>query len=114
VETLEFTYRDSAGRLLAAGICDVCRQSLSSVYFYHDPAEASRGLGTFGALWEIRAAAELGIPYYYLGYWVAGCDTMDYKASFRPYELLHPDGVWRAGAGVTALTPNLSLERSVE
>jgi arginine-tRNA-protein transferase len=114
VETLEFTYRDSGGRLLAAGICDVCRESLSSVYFYYDPAEARRGLGTFGALTELETADALGIPYYYLGYWVAGCDTMAYKSSFRPYELLCSDGVWRAGGGVTALTPDLSPEATVE
>ena len=97
VDTVEFTYRDPAGRLLAVGICDVCRQSLSSVYFYYDPAAARRGLGTFGAVREIEAAAAMGIPHYYLGYWVPGCDTMHYKADFRPYELLGTDGVWRPG-----------------
>ena len=101
VDTVEFAFRDAGGRLLAVGICDVCRQSLSSVYFYYDPAEAKRGLGTFGALHEIDAALALGIPYYYLGYWVSGCDTMHYKADFRPYEILGPDGIWRPGGGVT-------------
>jgi len=114
VETVEFTYRDAGGRLLAAGICDVSRQSLSSVYFYYDPGDASRGLGTFGALREIETAANLGIPYYYLGFWVAGCGAMDYKADFRPFEILHADGVWRGGAGVTNVTPDLSLQTPVE
>ena len=100
VDTIEFTYRDSGGRLLAVGICDVCRQSLSSVYFYYDPAEGRRGLGTFGALREIEAARALGIPWYYLGFWIAGCDTMRYKADFRPNEVLCGDGVWRRGDGV--------------
>ena len=100
VDTVEFTYRDGAGRLLAVGICDVCRQSLSSVYFYYDPAETRRGLGTFGALREIEAARRLGIPHYYLGFWIAGCDTMRYKADFRPNEVLCTDGVWRRGGGL--------------
>ena len=95
VETVEFSYRDAAGRLLAVGVCDVCGHSLSSVYFYYDPASSRRGLGTFGALYEIAAAAALGIPHYYLGYWVAGCRTMQYKSDFRPAEVLDPDGVWR-------------------
>ena len=95
VETVEFCYRNAAGALLAVGICDVCAESLSSVYFYHDPAESRRGLGTFGALREIEAATELGIPYYLLGFWVPGCGAMEYKASFGPYEVLCPDGVWR-------------------
>ena len=97
VETIEFCYRDGAGRLLAVGICDVCRQSLSSVYFYYNPAEARRSLGTFGALHEITAAAQSGIPYYYLGYWVSGCSAMQYKSSFCPNDVLYSDGVWRPG-----------------
>jgi arginine-tRNA-protein transferase len=100
VDTIECCYRDAAGRLLAVGICDVCSASLSSVYFYHEPTEARRGLGTFGALCEIEAACRFGIPYYYLGYWVSGCSAMQYKASFRPCEILHPDGTWRALGGL--------------
>lgn len=95
VETLEFSYRDSAGRLLGVGICDVCPQSLSSVYFYFDPEHAGRRLGTFSALWEIEWARGMEIPHYYLGYWVSGCGSMEYKASFRPCEVLGTDGVWR-------------------
>jgi arginine-tRNA-protein transferase len=97
VDSVEFCYRDGAGRLLAVGICDVAAESLSSVYFYHDPAESRRGLGTFGALCEIESARRRDVPYYYLGYWVPGCGTMDYKSGFRPFELLHPDGSWRSG-----------------
>ena len=95
VETVEFNYRDGGGRLLAVGVCDLSRESLSSVYFYYDPAESKRGLGTFGAVYEIETAARLGLPYYYLGYWVDGCQTMNYKADFGPAEVLWPDGVWR-------------------
>jgi len=96
VDTLEFTYRDAAGALLAVGICDVCLRSLSSVYFYFDPQYSSRGLGTFGALTEIDFAARHGISHYYLGYWVRDCHRMRYKADFKPCEILHPDGCWRA------------------
>ena len=95
VNTLEFCYRDPKGKLLAVGICDLCRDSLSSVYLYHDPAESHRSLGTFTALFEIEHARAHNIPYWYLGFWVAGCTAMDYKASFRPHEILHSDGVWR-------------------
>ena len=95
VESVEYTYRDPGGRLLAVGICDVCAESFSTVYFYHDPDETRRGLGTFGALYELEQAGLLGIPYYYLGYWIRGCGAMEYKSSFRPNEVLHPDGIWR-------------------
>ena len=99
VETTEFCYRDAAGRLVAVGICDACPSSLSSVYFYHDPAESRRGLGTFGALYEIEFARRAGVPHYYLGYWIAGCGTMAYKANFGPCEVLDADGVWRPHDG---------------
>lgn len=99
VATLEFSYRDPTGRLLAVGICDFSRESVSSVYFYFEPSEARRGLGTYGALHEIETAARLGVPYYYLGYWVDGCGAMQYKADLGPAEVLGPDGVWRPLAG---------------
>ena len=95
VQSLEFTYRDRCGRLLAVGLCDVSPKFLSSVYFYFDPDDSRRGLGTFGALYEINFARRNRIPHYYLGYWVGGCATMEYKAQFRPNELLGPDGIWR-------------------
>ncbi len=96
VDTVEFLYRDASGRLLGAGICDVCADSLSSVYFYFDPDHSHRGLGTFSALHEIETAARLKIPYYYMGYWISGCSSMEYKSSFRPHEILRSDGSWGA------------------
>ena len=95
VETVEFQHRDPAGRLLAVGICDACPRSLSSVYFYYDPLETRRGLGTFGVIEEIAWCRANGVPWYYLGFWVAGCAAMAYKATFRPCQILGTDGVWR-------------------
>lgn len=104
VDTLVFRYREPGGRLVAVGICDVCPHSLSSVYFFFDPAEAVRSLGTFGALYEIGFANRHGIPYYYLGYWVEHCAAMTYKARYRPHELLGTDGTWRPGPDSAAPT----------
>jgi arginine-tRNA-protein transferase len=94
VESIEMTYRDPAGRLLAVGLCDIGPTILSSLYFYFDPAEAHRGLGVFGALNEIAMARRAGLRWYYLGYWVKGCPSMGYKADYHPHEILHPDGIW--------------------
>lgn len=94
-DSLEFVYRDAAGALVAVGICDVSAASLSSVYFYFDPAAAGRSPGTFGAIYEIAWAAGRGIGHYYLGYWIRDCPAMTYKANFRPAEVLGADGVWR-------------------
>ena len=95
VQTLEFTYRDPAGRLLGVGICDACPQSLSTVYFYFDPDFAHRSPGTFSALYELDWAKQRDIPYYYLGYWIQSCGPMEYKSNFRPHEFLNTDGAWR-------------------
>lgn len=95
IDTIEFTYRTRDDQLLAVGLCDASASSLSSVYFYFDPAESRRGLGTFGVLVEIEHARSRGISYYYLGYWIEGCRAMRYKKDFGPSELLLADGVWR-------------------
>ena len=52
-------------------------------------------LAMAGTLYPVPAAPYDWLPYIYLGYWVPGCRTMQYKINFRPCELLHPDGVWR-------------------
>lgn len=92
--TLEFEYRDPNRQLLAVGICDLSTTSLSSVYFYFDPAEARRSLGTFGALYELAWAKARGLTYYYLGYWVRDCSAMAYKAFYRPHQTMTPTGEW--------------------
>jgi arginine-tRNA-protein transferase len=98
VDSVEFAYRDAAGRLIGVGIGDVCASSLSSVYLYFDPDAGRRSLGIFSAMWEIAFAARANIPHYYLGYWVRDCRAMQYKSDFRPFELLGPDGAWRSSA----------------
>lgn len=95
VDTLEYEYRSADGTLLAVGICDVDQISLSSVYFYFDPDQQQRGLGTFGALYELAHAKDHSISYFYLGYWIKDCTAMRYKSSFTPHQILGADGVWR-------------------
>lgn len=97
VQSIEFEYRDNAGVLLGVSIADLCNESLSSVYHFFDPAHAKRGIGVFSVLKEIEWAGQRGIPQYYLGYWIQGCATMDYKAQYNPHELL-VDGQWVAGS----------------
>ncbi len=43
----------------------------------------------------IQQCRALGLPYLYLGYWIAESRKMAYKASFRPAQGLI-DGAWRA------------------
>ena len=80
-------YRDSGGKLLALGFVDVLPGGLSSVYFAFDPAASRRSLGSYSVYAESAAGLALGKPYYYIGFWVPGSPSMDYKASFHPFEL---------------------------
>lgn len=93
ITTLEMRYRVE-GRLVGLGIVDVVPDVVSSVYFYFDPAESKRSLGTYSALQEIEFARRTGRGYLYLGYYVQGCKEMSYKARFQPSELLTADGRW--------------------
>ncbi len=83
------------GRLAGAGYLDAADDGLSSVYFVYDPAFSRLSLGIFSVLREIAEAARLGLPHYYLGYVVPGCERMAYKAGFTPHQLFRwEDGLW--------------------
>lgn len=92
--TLEACYRDASGKLLGVTILDVNRETLSSVYHFFEPREAKRSIGVYSVLAEIELCRAKGLPWYYLGFWVKGCGTMEYKTDYGPYELLI-DGKWR-------------------
>ena len=94
VDSIELRYT-IGDRLVAVSLVDICSRSVSAVYHFYDPDERDRGLGVFSVLAEIDWAKQLGVPHYYLGYWVDGAETMHYKANYRPHEQLR-DGVWRA------------------
>ncbi|HEX3149858.1 MAG TPA: arginyltransferase [Gemmataceae bacterium] len=83
-------------RLVGVGYVDVLPRSLSAIYFFYDPDERSRSLGTYNVLRIIESAADRGIPHVYLGYFVAGSRSLEYKARFQPNEVLAPDGQWKA------------------
>lgn len=100
VSSLMIEYREPAdgllpGRLVGACLTDRQSDGLSMVYSFYDPEhEARTGLGNYIILEHIRRAAETGLPYVYLGYWVDGSDRMQYKVRYRPLELLGRNG-WR-------------------
>lgn len=89
----ELHARNAAGQLLAVSIIDSFDDALSSVYCYWHPDYAARSLGTFMALAEIEYAQQQQKSWLYLGFHVAGCSKMTYKARYKPYELLQ-NGEW--------------------
>jgi arginine-tRNA-protein transferase len=88
----------SEGRLVGLGIFDELPRALSTVNFFFDPAVARWSPGTFSALAEIELARQWGKSHYYLGYYVAECRTMKYKAKFRPNEIKDCNAAWNGNS----------------
>jgi arginyl-tRNA--protein-N-Asp/Glu arginylyltransferase len=85
-------WRRADGSLIAVSLTDRCASGLSGVYKFFDPDEGRRSLGSLIVLWHVERARELGLPFVYLGYWIAGSAKMAYKARFRPLEQLTANG----------------------
>jgi len=86
-------------RLVAVGYVDALPAGLSAIYFFHDPQDEKRSLGTFNILTMIETARARSLPYVYLGYYVEGCRSLEYKARFRPNEVLNERAEWTTFIG---------------
>lgn len=89
--TVELDYYDGK-RLVGVSVLDGGVDSLSTNYFYYDAAYLPRRLGIYSASREIALAKEWGIGYYYFGFYLHDLTKMNYKARFRPNEILETDG----------------------
>ncbi len=94
IQTREVAYR-VGGRLIAVCLVDCEPLAWSAVYCYFDPAESRRAPGIFNVLCLAEQCRRRGVPWLYLGYYVAGSRAMAYKAGFRPCETLGSDGAFR-------------------
>lgn len=82
-------YDDEAGgKLVGVGLFDETPKALSAAFFFHHPDYARRSLGVANVVTLVQDARASGRPYLYLGYRVAGCASLRYKASYRPHEAL--------------------------
>lgn len=86
-------HRDDGGRLIAAVLADRLADGLSAVYSFFDPSQPQRSLGTHVVLDLITRAEAEGLPFVYLGYWIAGSRKMAYKSRFKPAEVM-VEGSW--------------------
>ena len=91
-QTLELP-RDPEGRLVAVSLFDRLDDGISAVYTFFDPACRPAGLGTWSILWLVEECRRQGLPYVYLGYWIAESPKMAYKARFPALERLN-GGDW--------------------
>ncbi len=82
----EFWCFHQAGVLRMVAVVDRLPEGLSAVYTFFDPDHSAQSLGTYAVLSQLARAKSEGLEYLYLGYWVAGSPTMDYKRHFEPLQ----------------------------
>ncbi len=102
----ELIYLDG-DRLVAVALIDLLPRAISAVYCFYDPELRARSLGVYSVLRQVELARERGVPYLYLGFWIADNRSMCYKARYRPHEILEgrpgqgDEPIWRWMDGET-------------
>jgi arginine-tRNA-protein transferase len=94
IDTFLVEFRTPDNQLKAVVLTDRMSDGLSAVYSFYEPDGSLTSLGSHMILWLIDEARRQGLPYVYLGYWIAESSKMSYKARFSPLEAFGPGG-WR-------------------
>ncbi|CAA6815380.1 MAG: Arginine-tRNA-protein transferase (EC [uncultured Sulfurovum sp.] len=76
------------GKLVCVDLIDILDDGISAIYCYYDPEYPRYSLGTYSLLYEIKLAEMLGLDWVYLGYWVDGYKSFEYKKNFQPLQIL--------------------------
>ena len=95
VTTAQLQYR-VADRLVGTAIVDIGSNWVNAVYFYFDPDESSRSLGTYNILHLVELCRKWDAQYLYLGYLIHSVSAMGYKKDYRPHHLFS-NNTWQAG-----------------
>ena len=92
-ETYFYEMRE-ADKLICIAAVDYMDDALSAVYTFFDPDYARYSPGKFSILFEIAEARRTGRKWLYLGYWIEGCNKMEYKNEYQPMEF-YIDNQWQ-------------------
>ncbi len=87
-------------KLIGVDLIDFLDNGISSIYFYYDPDFSFLSLGRLSIYEQILLGKEYGLKWIYLGYYVQECQSLKYKASYTPYQILQnnpsleEDAIW--------------------
>ena len=93
VESAMVEFTDANNQVKIVSVIDIVNDGVSAVYTFYDTLETKASFGTYSIIWLIEWTKMLGLPYFYLGYWIADSQKMTYKQAFKPQEKLI-DGEW--------------------
>lgn len=93
VESLMVEFSDAKNQVKIVSVVDIVRDGVSAVYTFYDATDTKSSYGTYSIMWLAEWTKSLGLPYLYLGYWIAESQKMSYKQQFKPQEKLI-DGEW--------------------
>lgn len=91
VDSVLVEFREN-GTLRMVSVVDRLNDGLSAVYAFYDDTVEQASYGTYNVVWLARWCQLLGLPYLYLGYWIAESRKMAYKAKFKPMQGLTDEG----------------------
>jgi len=75
-------------KLIGVDLVDFLEDGLSAIYFYYDPDYAHLSLGKFSLYKQIEMAKKRELEWIYLGYYVKECDSLNYKDTYKPNQIL--------------------------
>lgn len=91
VSSAQIQYRLN-GQLVGVSIVDFGYNWLNAVYFFFDPDQQKRSLGTYNILQLIEICKKWDVEYLYLGYLIDEVPAMSYKSRFTPHSILTDQG----------------------
>jgi arginine-tRNA-protein transferase len=74
--------------MVAVDLIDFTDNGISSIYFFYDPEFSELSLGKYSIYQQILLALEQRLEWIYLGYYVKECQSLMYKAEYKPHQLL--------------------------
>lgn len=91
VDSVLVEFREN-GILRMVSVVDRLEDGLSAVYAFYDNTIEHASFGTFNVVWLANWCKMQGLPYLYLGYWIAESRKMAYKSRFKPMQSLTNEG----------------------